>query len=104
MILGPGRHYQTAAFGTPKHAPAVFTTFTFDPGFFELHVLPTLFDYPFHQADKVKRLQLEDQLQKIDDVSVYYDATALTQDASPAQLDFRRIPATLIYWVLRIKN
>lgn len=74
---------------------AIFTTFTFDPGFFELHVLPTLFDYPFHQADKVKRLQLEDQLQRIDDVSVYYDTSALTQDSTPAQLDFRRIGVRL---------
>ena len=39
---------------------AVFTTFSFDPGFFDLHVLPSLFDYPFHHADKVKKLQLED--------------------------------------------
>ena len=70
---------------------AVFTTFSFDPGFFELHVLPSLFDYPFHHADKVKKLQLEDQLQKIEDVCVYYDSTALAQDGTPPQLDFRRI-------------
>ena len=31
---------------------AVFTTFTFDPGFFELHVLPLLFDRPFSQVEK----------------------------------------------------
>ena len=31
---------------------AVFTTFTFDPGFFELHVLPILFpDRSFYHAD-----------------------------------------------------
>ena len=70
---------------------AVFTTFSFDPGFFELHVLPTLFDLPFSQAEKVKRIQLEDALQTVEDVAVYYDRTALSQDALPAQLDFRRI-------------
>ena len=77
--------------GNRRVKAAVFTTFSFDPGFFELHVLPTLFDFPFHHAEKVKRLQLEDQLQGVDDVSVYYDTTALLQDAMPAQLDFRRI-------------
>ena len=41
---------------------AVFTTFSFDPGFFELNVLPVLFDQPFSQPDKVRRLQLEDAL------------------------------------------
>ena len=74
---------------------AVFTTFSFDPGFFELHVLPSLFDYPFHHADKVKKLQLEDQLQKIEDVCVYYDSSALAQDGTPPQLDFRRIGVRL---------
>ncbi len=70
---------------------AVFTTYTFDPGFFELHVLPLLFDAPFSQIEKVKRLRLEDELRTIEDVAVYYDRTALSQDATPPQLDFRRI-------------
>ena len=26
---------------------AVFTTFSFDPGFFEINILPVLFDQPF---------------------------------------------------------
>ena len=39
---------------------AVFTTFSFDPGFFELHLLPLLFDQPFSQVDKVRRIQLEE--------------------------------------------
>lgn len=80
-----------AAINGRRVKAAVFTTFSFDPGFFELHVLPSLFDYPFHHADKVKRLQLEDQLQKIEDVCVYYDSTALSQDGTPPQMDFRRI-------------
>lgn len=69
---------------------AVFTTFTFDPGFFELHVLPCLFDRPFSQVEKIKRVQLDDALRSVD-VAVYYDRTALSQDATPAQLDFRRL-------------
>ena len=70
---------------------AVFTTFTFDPGFFENHILPILFDKPFHQVEKVRRIQIEDALRSLEDIVVYYDRTALSQEAQPAQLDFRRI-------------
>ena len=58
---------------------AVFTTFSFDPGFFELNILPVLFDNPFSQPDKVRRLQLEDALRTVDHVAVYYDRRALAR-------------------------
>lgn len=74
-----------------KVRAAVFTTFSFDPGFFELHVLPLLFDQPFSQADKVRRILLEDAMEQVDDIAVYYDHSALSQDAEPARLDYRRI-------------
>ncbi len=77
--------------GGRKVRAAVFTTFSFDSGFFELHILPTLFDMLFSQAEKVKRLQLEEALQAVGEVAVYYDRTALSQDALPAQLDVHRI-------------
>ena len=70
---------------------AAFTTFSFDPGFFELNVLPLLFDRPFAQPDKVRRLQLDDALGSVQSVTVYYDQRALSSDAEPAQLDYRRI-------------
>ena len=70
---------------------AVFTTFSFDPGFFELNILPVLFDSPFSQPDKVRRLQLEDALRTVDHMAVYYDRRALAQDGEPAQLDYRRL-------------
>ena len=41
---------------------AVFATFSFDPGFFEEHVLPLLFDRTFSQVRKVRLLQLEEAL------------------------------------------
>lgn len=74
-----------------KVRAAVFTTFTFDPGFFELHILPVLFDQSFHQVDKVRRVQLEEALTTIDRLAVYYDRSGLSQDAEPAGLDYRRI-------------
>ena len=70
---------------------AVFTTYTFDPGFFEAHILPILFGKPFHQVEKVRLIQMEDAMRSLDDIAVYYDRTALSQDAQPAQLDYRRI-------------
>ena len=70
---------------------AVFTTFNFDPGFFELQVLPLLFSQSFSQVDKVRLLQLEDALRDVDHLAVYYDRGALSQDAEPARLDYRRI-------------
>lgn len=69
---------------------AVFTTFNFDPGFFELQVLPLLFPQSFSQVDKVRLLQLEDALRDVDHMAVYYDRGALSQDAEPARLDYRR--------------
>ena len=70
---------------------AVFTTFSFDPGFFELNILPVLFDQPFSQPDKMRRLQLEDAIRTMDHLAVYYDRRALVQDGLPAQLDYRRL-------------
>ena len=70
---------------------AVFTTFTFDPAFFELHILPALFDQSFSQVDKIRRIQLEDALFGVDEIAVYYDRSALAQEGEPAQLDYRRI-------------
>lgn len=70
---------------------AVFTTFTYDPGFFELNILPALFDQPFSPVDKVRRIQLEDAVRNVDAMAVYYDRSGLTQNAEPAVLDYARI-------------
>lgn len=81
------------ALGGRRVRSAVFTTFNFDPGFFELQVLPVLFSQSFSQVDKVRLLQLEDALRNVDHLAVYYDRSALSQDAEPARLDYRRIDA-----------
>lgn len=69
---------------------AVFATFSFDPGFFEEHCLPVLFQQTFSQARKIRLLQLEDQLRDRE-IAVYYDRSALAQESAPACLDVRRI-------------
>ena len=39
----------------------------------------------------MRLIQMEDAMRSLDDIAVYYDRTALSQDAQPAQLDYRRI-------------
>ena len=70
---------------------AVFTTFTFDPGFFEINILPLLFDQTFSQSDTGRRLQLEDALITLNDLTVYYDRRGLAPDSDSSQLTYNRI-------------
>ncbi len=74
---------------------AVFTTYSFDPAFFELEVLPVLFESRikggFSLVEKVRRVQLEECLRDLVDIEVFYDRCGLVGDAGPASLDFRRI-------------
>ena len=75
---------------------AVFTTFNFDPGFFELHILPLLFpDQKFSEAEKVRLIQLEDCVRTIRNLAVYYDANALAHDGDTPKLGYARID---VHW------
>ena len=75
---------------------AVFTTFNFDPGFFELHILPTLFpDHQFSSVEQVRLLQLEDCLHDLSDLTVYFDASALDHDGVSPKLAYSRID---VHW------
>lgn len=75
-----------------KVMAAVFTTYTFDPGFFEEEVLPLLFDFSFSHFPKLRLVQLENELRSIDHLAVYYDRRGLITGSGSATLDFRRIP------------
>ncbi len=82
--------------GNRRVTSAVFTTFNFDPGFFELHVLPLLFpNEKFSEAEKVRLLQLEDCLRSLRNLAVYYDANALAQDGESPKLGYDRID---VHW------
>ena len=74
---------------------AVFTTYTFDPEFFELEILPILFEGRFRggfsHVEKVRLVQLEECLRDSVDVTVFYDRSGLVDNARSARLDFRRI-------------
>ena len=71
---------------------AVFTTFNFEPGFFEEEILPLLFDFTFSHVPALKLIQLEDELRSIDHLAVYYDRRALLTGGVSASLDYSRIP------------
>jgi len=74
---------------------AVFTTYTFDPGFFEHHVVAQLFDIAYHHEPRVRIAQLDDYLRTSGDVKidVFYDPHALTEGSDmSAKLDVGRYP------------
>lgn len=71
---------------------AIFTTYTFDPGFFEQEVLPVFLDIPLSHAPAIRLVQLEDALKSLkESISVYFDQNGLPVDAKGGRLDIRRI-------------
>ena len=81
--------------GGRRVVAALFTTYSFDPAFFELEILPLLFESRirggFSHVEKVRRVQLEECLRDMVDIQVFYDRRGLVGNARPASLDFRRI-------------
>ena len=72
---------------------AVFTSFRFEPGFFETEVLPVFFDIPLSHATPIKLVQLEEALKCLaGSIAVYYDQHGLVAEGGPAKLDVRRVP------------
>lgn len=70
-----------------------FLTFSFDPGFFELEVLPVFLDVPLSHEPPLRQVQLEDALvRQVDHLAVYYDQRALEAGALGARLDVQRVP------------
>jgi hypothetical protein len=85
-------HFQDRMQGR-RLVSAVFTTFRFEPGFFETEILPVFFDLPLSLASAVKLVQLEEALKSLPgSIAVYYDQNGLVADGGPAKLDVRRIP------------
>lgn len=85
-------HFQARMRGR-RLLSAIFTTFCFDPGFFEDEVLPVFFDLPWSHAPAIKRLQVDDALRTLPgSVAVYYDRRGIDANAAPARLDVRRFP------------
>ena len=80
------------AIASRKVKAAVFTTFAFEPEFFELHVLPCLFaDAAWSHMPNVKRLQVGDALRGVTHVAVFFDRRGLNPGGGAARLDYDRI-------------
>ena len=76
---------------------ALFTTFSFDPGFFEQEVLRIFFDIEVSHSRELRLVKLDDALRELTArPAVYYDARALTySDVGSARLDIERHPMRL---------
>ncbi len=84
-------HFQERMNGR-RLVSAVFTTFRFDPAFFEQEVLPVFLDIPLSHAPEIKLAQLEDVLKTLrGSIAVYYDENGLVAEARAAKLDIKRI-------------
>lgn len=71
---------------------SVFTTYTFEPQFFEEEILSLLSDQMVSAEPKLRMLQLEELLRSnIGPVAVYYDRGGLRGEGA-ARLDVRRTP------------
>lgn len=86
-------HFQERLAGRQLVA-AVFTSYQFDPGFFEQEILPVFLDMSLSHAVPIRLLRLEDGLTRVPSgVAVYYDRNGLElSDSGSARLDVRRIP------------
>lgn len=75
---------------------ALFTTFTFEPSFFEQEVLPVLFHYHFSKRLDTRTRQLGEALTTLPQrIAVYYDAQHLPRPSErrpPPSLDIARLP------------
>lgn len=70
---------------------AVFLTFRFDPGFFELEVLPAFLDVPMSHVPELRLLNLAEALRQVDAIAVYYDRRALEAGSRSSKLDIQRV-------------
>ncbi len=73
---------------------AVFATYSFEPGFFEQEVVPTLFAQSFSQVPRVRLVQLEETLREVGPLAVYFDRRGLVAGTESAALDIQRVPVT----------
>ncbi|WP_313916162.1 hypothetical protein [Tahibacter sp.] len=88
-------HFQQHMQGRRVHS-AVFTTFRFEPDFFEAEVLPVFLDGGFSHVAEVRIAQLEDALREIPGhIAVYYDQRGLVPGQRSSKLDIGRFPLRL---------
>lgn len=90
-------HFEERMQGRRLHT-AVFTTYKFDPGFFEREILPVFLDIQLSHVPSLRLVQLERVLPELPGgIAVYYDSDGLISKES-ARLDYRRIPIRQLQW------
>ena len=95
----------TRVVGDRRVTAAVFTTFEFEPDFFELHVLPCLFpNVAWSHMPNVKRVQVGEALVGLEHVAVFYDRRGLRSEGGAARLDYERIGLARAAGVFHAKN
>lgn len=88
-----------------KVKAALFLTYEFDPAFFEVEVLPTLFDEAYSHEAAVKLLQLEDAMRSlVAPIAVYYDRNGLRAEGGGSRLDVQRVPISHPTGIFHPKN
>lgn len=88
-----------------KVKAALFLTYEFDPAFFEVEVLPTLFDEAYSHEAAVKLLQLEDAMRSlVAPIAVYYDRNGLRAEGGGSRLDVQRVPIGYPTGIFHPKN
>ena len=92
------------AIGGGRVRTAAFITYQFDPAFFEHSVLPLLFARGFTEGENVRRAQLDEALQELDHIAVYYDRHGLITERGPARLDYQRVGVSMRSGVLHAKH
>ncbi len=97
-------HFQERMKGR-RLVSAIFTTFRFEPSFFETEVLPVFLDIPLSHAPAIKLVQIEEALRSLPgSIAVYYDQSGLVADGGPAKLDLRRVPIRHATGIFHPKN
>ena len=71
---------------------AVFCTYTFEPTFFEDHVLAPLLGVAEGGDAAVRRMNLEEALREVEDVLVVYDPAGLRVGGGPLRQGVRAVP------------
>jgi hypothetical protein len=95
----------TQVVGGRRVTAAVFTTFEFEPDFFELHVLPCLFpNVAWSHMPNVKRVQVGEALLGLEHVAVFYDRRGLRPEGGASRLDYERIGLARPAGVFHAKN
>ena len=84
---------------------AIFTTFRFEPGFFETEILPVFFDVPLSHATPIKLMQIDELVTSLKgSIAVYYDQHGIVPEGGPAKLDVRRFPVRHPTGIFHPKN